>query len=146
MVLFLFLLTVRFIGCYSTDHVQKGTSTDRSQTLSSAKEEGDRLTVMKPNFIAITASVESVVVIDSVRYRLIVHLKSATSNEGMEAPASDQRLELTPQFIRAADSSIDATHARNKRLLSLRRAQPGDTFSGTIALNPQRQWLLIEVD
>ena len=138
--------SVQFSGCCSTGEGRKGSSSDTSVAASSpANDRRDRSTVMKPNFIALTATVESVVVIDTLRYRLIVRTTSATSNEGMEVPTAGERLELTPQFLLTGDSTIDVASARNGRLSSFRHAGRGKTFSGTILQNREHRWILINV-
>ncbi len=143
--LFVILFSSLLGGCCSTGEGRKGSSADTSVAASSPPNDGrDRSTVMKPNFIALTATVESVVVIDTLRYRLIVRITSATSNEGMEVPTAGERLELTPQFLLTGDSTVDLASARNTRLSSFRHAGRGKTFSGTILQNREHQWILID--
>jgi len=136
-------------SCCSTEHAQKETSREASQQTTPAQGAGPDTsapTVMKPNFITMTATIDSIIVLDSIRYRLIIRLISASSTEGAEAPNTDQRLVLVPQFVQAKESTEDWTNPRNARLLALRRKHQGDTISGTISLNKQQQWILIDVN
>ena len=100
---------------------------------------------MKPNPITLSARIDLVVVTDSVRYRLIVRITSATAGEGEEVPTSGQRLELTPGFIVSEDSTIDLTNSRNARLYSLRGASPGKLISGSVLRDRQQHWVLIDL-
>ena len=93
----------------------------------------------------LSARIDLVVVTDSVRYRLIVRIDSATAGEGVEVPTSGQRLELTPGFVVSEDSTIDLTNPRNARLYSLRAALPGKSISGSVLRDRRQRWVLIDL-
>lgn len=143
-ILFLLFFPAFFFGCCSTRQQQREVSADSSGNVPlSVEAQSANPTVMKPNFIAITATIESLIVIDTIRFRLMVVLHSASSTEGMESLSAGERIELTPKYILADDSSINPNDARNKELLSIRSASAGEQISGVIMWNPTHHWLLL---
>jgi hypothetical protein len=104
-------------------------------------------TTLKRNAAEMAAVVESVEVSGDFRYRLTVRLTSLAAAEGTDTPSEQgQRLVLSPGYVFDANGAVDPSNERNRRLMALRSARPGDGVKGTISLTPEKGWVILDVE
>lgn len=134
-------------GCCSSQKMEKtGSSVPDTQRHPGQTPPGEG-TSIKRNGAAVTAVVESVAVIDGDRYRIFVRLDAVTAAEGMDSPAEQgRRLVLSPEYALDWNGIVDHSNERNKRLLSLHSAKPGDKFRGTISMIARKGWVIVDVE
>lgn len=103
--------------------------------------------VIKQNVSYIEAVIDTVQIIDDIRFEanlLLSYVKSASNLESIAE--SGQYIRVTPQFVEGADKSPDMNNTRNKNLLSVRTAKPGSVLKGSVSLSPSGKWVLIDVN
>ena len=135
------------VGC-SCDKAQKSGS-----AASDTSQHGDQIpdkkdAAIKSNAMAVTAVVESVAVLDDVHYRVFVRVISTDSRtEGMEAVAdSGRHMVLSPEYALDGEGDWDRTSERNKRLLTLLSARPGDRIAGKLSLLKDKGWVIVDAE
>lgn len=95
----------------------------------------------------IVACVDSLNMIDSLSFSLSLSIIDVKHREGMESLAEGgQALTARPQFVLDSSGRPEPEDERNKRLLSLRSVQQGDTIRATISLNPSAGWVILNTD
>ena len=135
------------IGCHSPETMKQTASSGGGTTKPRAEAQESSPTIIKPNASLISAVIESLVIIDDLQYRIAVRINSSTSVAGMATLAEPgQQTVLSPQYLFSNDKSIETTSDRNKKLMTLRSAKPGDTFRGKISLSGEGKWVLVEVE
>ncbi len=165
--LYSFLLLLLFGGylCTNTDAVRKnapsGTTGDpRSVGLASADSSAtitpeksadtllaSQVTTIQANISHIVATVKGVVILDTVDYRITVHVDSSSAIGGLAnfaEPGAD--ITLSPRYFAAADGTVDITNDRNKRLYSLRSLQTGASVRGKVVRQPNGNWEIADLD
>ena len=101
---------------------------------------------LQSNVTAVTAIVKKIIPMGTLNFRLTISI-SQVSAQG-EAPSfaeAGQEITVTPQYFLSDGGTIDTMVERNKKLLSLKAMNPGDTFQGMISLTSTGQWMLVEV-
>jgi hypothetical protein len=102
---------------------------------------------IKQNFSYIEAVVDSVKIIDDIRYEVNLLLSSVKPGNSHESIAeSGQYVRVVPQYVEGGDNSPDMNNIRNKNLLSVRTAKSGSVLKGSISLSPSGKWVLIDVN
>ena len=140
---FLLFITLA-LGCQRTVVTQRSASAnfDSARVGSTPSQP----TTIKQNVSLIEAVIDSITLVDDVQYRLSAQVRSANPVEGMASLAeAGQHILASAQYLQTQDGSIDYTNGRNKNLLALRSAKPGDVFTGKVALNAYGRWILVEV-
>jgi len=134
-------------GC-SCDKAQKSGSAASDTSQHRDQIPGNKDAAIKSNAMAITAVVESVAVLDDVRYRLFVSLISTDSHtEGMETAAdSGRRMVLSPEYALNAQGKCDRSNERNNRLMTLLSAKPGERITGKISLLQNEGWVIVDIE
>jgi len=91
-------------------------------------------------------TVDSVVIVDTHRYRAYLYITEVMPQGGLPALAeAGQHIVASPEFVMSGGNSIDGENQRNKNLLGLRTAKPGDPFNVMISLRSDGTWLLLDV-
>jgi hypothetical protein len=104
-------------------------------------------TAIKPNLTLIGAVVDSVVVTDSINYKIFFYVNTAIPEGGLESIAeANQRISAVASYVVGEDGRIDMNHERNKRLFRLREAVEGDVFIGKISLTDKHGWVIVDVE
>ncbi len=103
------------------------------------------VTVQRYNVSTLSAIIESITIIDTALYRVVVRTVS-TSSEGEESIAPGQAIELSPNYVMDNHSRIDWSIAINQKLRSIRDAHPGSPLRGSVMLNEHQRWLLLGVE
>ena len=144
--LFLVPLMMFVVGCRSSESVQKSQEQHSDTTRVVLQSLGVPTTIMQ-NASNVTATVDSIILIDENRFRLFVTILSVEPKGGMASLAeSNQKLELRPGYVLTDRGIIDGNDERNKNIMRLRLTHPGDSFAGTISLSMPGGWVLSRVD
>jgi hypothetical protein len=144
--LLLVLLCSAGPGC-SSSPAARSLSLVQDTARGAGKDGAPRATSLKRNGGVFTAVIDSISLLDGFRYRLTVRLSSAAALEGVDAPSGqDARLELTPGYVLDENGIVDQSNERNKRLMTLRLARPGDEVTGKISLIPGKGWVILDVE
>lgn len=142
----LILALAALFSCRSSDSSKEGTPGGSSESKSGpapGMPEG-RGTSIKANFSAATVIVDSIVILDSVRYTAYVYIKNVKPSEAMPSFAeADQHITASPEYLKGADGSVDPENERNRNLLALRGARAGDSLEVKISLLADGTWSLI---
>ncbi|SRR2546426_1112672 len=135
------------VGC-SSDKAQKSDSAASDTTQHGELFPGKKDAAIKSNAMAVTAVVESVAVLDDVRYRLFVRLLSTDSQtEGMEKVAdSGRHMVLSPEYALDEQGKCDRSNDRNMRLMTILSAKPGDRIAGSISLLQNKGWVIVDLE
>src|SRR5437660_11474231 len=141
------ILVLLAVGC-SSDKTQKSGSAASDTSQHGELFPGKKDAAIKSNNMAVTAVVESVAVLDDVRYRLFVRVVSTDShNEGMETVAdSGRHMVLSPDYALDEQGKCDRSNERNKRLMTLLSAKGGDRIAGNISLLQNGGWVIVDIE
>jgi hypothetical protein len=110
-------------------------------------QHGIPVTAMKPNISRVTATVKSIVIIDTVDYRISAHIDSSAAigdMPGFAEPGAE--IALTPRFILEAHGLVNISNERNKRLYFLRSLKEGAVFNGKIVRQPNGDWEIVDIE
>ena len=145
--LLLLVSGILLVGCTcGSQKAEKGDSAAADSTRAVEPPKIAEPAALKPNVLTIDATVESVIILDHIGYRVRLRINSAMSGPGMESMAPGHRFEAVPQFVLDARNAVDVTQERNKKLLALRRSKAGDPLHGKIVLSNDSRWYLIDID
>ncbi len=100
-------------------------------------------TVSRLNEITLSATIQSVTIIDSVDFAVSARIDTSVSTEG-EAVAPGQIIELHPAYVVPDSSRIDVKSGRNKELYGIRTRAPGSVLKGTAYLDAHQRWMLTD--
>jgi hypothetical protein len=110
-------------------------------------QHGFPVTAMKPNISRVTATVKSIVIIDTVDYRITAHIDSSAAIGDMPVFAEPgAEIALTPRYVKEAHGVVNIANERNKRLYSLRSLKEGAVFHGKIVRQPNGDWEIVDID
>jgi len=102
---------------------------------------------IKPNMTFAGAQVDSVVMIDSARYRIYLSVSTAIpEGSAISLLEPGARIVAQPMFQLNDEGKIDPTIPRNAQLLRLRKASPRSTFIGKVTLDGEKGWLIVSVE
>jgi len=105
-----------------------------------------RPTALRANATIIMAVVDSVAGGEGDNYRLSIYISKADPFKGMDSFAgAGQHLTVSPDYLLDDSGAVEKIDERNRKLISLKSAQPGDVFGGTISMNANGAWVLVEV-
>jgi hypothetical protein len=142
----LVFLSVAGSGC-SSPQTAKTLSSGQDTVRETGQDRELKTTSLKRNGGVFTAVIEAVTILDELRYRLTVRLTTMAALEGMDAPSGQgQHLDLSPEYVLDANGTVDLSNERNKRLMTLRSAKPGDEVTGKISLVPEKGWVILDVE
>jgi hypothetical protein len=149
----LFVLLSLLFGCRSyeistkSNQINLDTVRVDTGTRNNARQpKGGQPTTIKQNSTFIGATIDSAIVIDSLRYRLRVYLNTAVPESEVSLAEAGQNLELEPGYFVGEQGKIKLDDERNRTLFKLRSAKRGDSFIGSIALEPHSGWVIINVE
>lgn len=144
--LLLIIILFHHLGCKSTDSSSKSESTPGTDTPQHPSSPSVQPTALKPNSSTITATVDSIMILDDVQYRLAIHTTSVEPVGDLASLAeAGQNLVVMPSFVSTDDGKADLTNDRNKKLLAVRSAKKGDVIRGRVSLNRDGKWFLTEI-
>jgi hypothetical protein len=107
----------------------------------------DHPTTIKANISHITATVKSVVIVDTVNFHATVHIDSSSAIGEMASFAEPgAEISLSPRYFLEANGSIDIANDRNKRLVSLRSLSAGAMIHGKIVRTLNGIWEIVDLD
>ena len=99
------------------------------------------------NVSQVEAVVENIEFIDEAQFNIGIFIISSTPVGGRTSIVEPgQRLIVSPQYIRDPSGVIDMTNETNKRLLTMKSTQNGQSFKGKITMNRQGAWNLVDID
>lgn len=153
--MFIFLLIfTTYGGCQSQKTAQK--SEEQSSVQQEVRQDTAKKavvpsspmpTAIKQNLTAVGVLVESVVLLDSINYKISFVVNTAIPHGGFESIAEvGQRITASPSYVVSEDGTIDMNNERNKRLFNLREAVSNDIFIGKISLTDKHGWVIVDVD
>ena len=104
--------------------------------------------VIAPNVTRVEAVVERITIESNYQFSVTVFVVKADPVVGRYSIVEpQQRVTLQPEFhVSGPSGSVDMEAPRNKKLLSLRDAQVGHSFTGKIAIDQKGIWRLLEVE
>ena len=104
-------------------------------------------TTIKANISHITATVKSVVIVDTVNFHVTVHIDSSSAIGEMASFAEPgAEISLSPRYFLEANGSIDFANERNKRLSSLRSLGEGAMIHCKIVRMLNGNWEIVDLD
>ena len=99
------------------------------------------------NVSQVEAVVENIQPIDAVQFDIVIFIISSTPAAGRTSIVeAGQRMVVAPQFVIDPRGDVDMTSETNRRLLTIKGKQPGQSFKGKISMNRQGSWDLVDVD
>ncbi len=142
----LFLLVCHYPGCVSSDSSGKKDAPPPAETAGSPASPAGQPAAVKANSTIVTATVDSVVVLDDVHYKMAIHTTSAEAAGELSSLAEKgQSMVVTPEYVLTEEGKEDPASDRNRKLLSLRAAKPGQIIRGLVSLRQDGKWVLTEV-
>jgi len=140
---FTFAVSLVWIGCHCCTIQQTGQQTGDSTK--SAVHSGPSAITQQVSYVS--GIIDSVIVVDTMRYKITLRLTSVASGGSGESMAEPgQRLTLVPQFVSDANGHPDLSHSRTKSLMSLMSAKKGDTIRCSIVYSIGNGWMLIDTN
>ena len=136
-------LVLALSGCCSRENARN--ESPLGEAVPAVQRPAENPTVSRLNPISLSAVVQSVTIIDSIRFRLTVKTISTALQEG-EGITSDQTIDLIPSYEKTTTGDIDLTVGRNRRLHALRHAAVGTALKGSLLLDRHQQWLLLDYE
>jgi hypothetical protein len=113
----------------------------------SATRPGFPAIAMKANISRVTATVKSIVIIDTVDFRISAHIDSSSAIGDMPVFAEPgAEIALTPRYVMEARGVVNISNERNKRLYSLRSLKEGAVFHGKIVRQSNGNWEIVDID
>ena len=138
-----FYIVISFVGCTSTESTKNSTA---SSADTSKVPELPPTVVMK-NMTRVTAVVESIEVIDDVRYTLSAFISAAEPVGSMTSLAqTGERLSLYPYYELDGSGLVDKNSVRNKPLMMLLNAKQGESFKAIVAQDKWGGWMIVAVE
>jgi hypothetical protein len=135
------------LACRSSDSAKTDAAGDPHEAVSGREVPSAHQTAIAANFSAASVGVDSLVILDTLRYRAFLYIASVRAQGTMASFAeTGQRIEATPQYLKGASGSIDLGNPRNNRLFALRGAKAGDSLEVKISLLSVGGWVLVDVD
>lgn len=147
-------MAIFIADCRSSEHGRKSPP-DSSAAVQNASEstkvavphQTGAQTTIKQNSSFVTAVIDSIIPVDEFRYRLYATVLTVEARGAMENLAeSNQKLELRPEYTLNDRGVVDTNDERNKSILRLRSAHPGETFSGKVSLTVPGGWIITLVE
>src|SRR5262249_27231395 len=115
--LMIWLLMLFIAGLYSSccsSHQDRDTSGVDSSSTHTSLSNSNNPNSLKKQSIRIDALVDSVSLIGDSDYRLYLRVISSQFIEGMEGLEHDAPLQVSPQFVRSDNNTLDANDDRNR--------------------------------
>ena len=102
---------------------------------------------IKLNITRIVGTIRSVVILDTINFKISAHIDTASAIGEMPSFAeTGSDLMLIPRYIVDSNGNIDDNNQRNKRLSSLRDLKTGSHFRGSVVRNAINGWAIVDAD
>jgi len=146
-----FLITgaaILIVGCCTTESPKKADAPPLDSITTVAPVKPTQPTAIAQNVSRVKAVVEGVSLIDHTQFSVKIFIITSEPFSGKYSLIEpEQRVTVYPEFRYAdAGGTIDKDEPRNKKLLTLRDAQVGQSFMGKITIDNRGLWRLIEVE
>ncbi len=142
-ILFILLIT----GCRSSHEERKSDTHTPDTTAQSTQAKIPPPTSIAPNVSGIEAVVEKIDYLDAVQFNVGIFIISSTPVGGRTSVVeTGQRLVVSPQFVKDPLGNVDTTIEINRRLMSIKSKETGQSFKGKISLNRYGGWNLVDVE
>ena len=113
--------------------------------LTDVEKDSKERTAIRPNASLVDGVVTSLDIVDSLRYKVSMRvLNSRSVGSLVSLVEAGQHVVALPQFMLNEDGRVDGSYERNRRLLEVRAARPGDTVSVKIALAADGRWMVLD--
>lgn len=141
--LFLLLFLLAFLAVGSGCHSSKETQ----ETKPSTPPKPVQPAAMTQSISSVEAVVENVEVVSGTQFNLKIFVVTAVPVGGRtNVIEPGTRLYVSPQYYADSTGKISFEDPRNKRILSLKSYQTGQSFKGKITINRQGGWNVIDVE
>jgi len=119
---------------------------DRSAPADSTSPKPPATTVAQ-NGSHVEAVIEQMQDLGDTQFNLRIFVVTSSPLSGRTTIVEEgQRLMVAPQYYADSTGKVNFEDPRNKRILSLKKKQTGESFKGKVALNRFGGWNLIDVE
>jgi hypothetical protein len=141
----IFIISLVWSCCNVKDSQQTGTI-KKQNNKESVVQRAKSPTVFKPNISVIEAIIDSVIIIDNNKFRVVITISSSIPEEDIASYADvGQQIICTPEYFISENGIIDENNNRNIKLKSLRGTESGEHIKAKISLGNKGDWKIIEV-
>ena len=147
---FAFLFFLRW-GCSSSDQSQQQTQdstvvTSTQDTTATIPLKSVLPTTIKSNMTTVEAVVDTVLILDSLHYKIKLMISTVIPEGGYESLAeNNQTISAIPGYVLNETGVADMNDQRNQGLFRLRDAHHQEPIKGKISLTEKQGWVLVSV-
>ena len=141
------LFLILIVGCRSSRPEAKNGASSPDSAQHRVISKTVPPTSIAQNVSEIEAVVEKIEGIDETQFNVGIYVISSTPVGGrLSIVEAGQRMIVTSEFARGPAGNIDMMNETNKRLMTIRSKEIGQSFKGKITLNRYGSWNLIDVE